>query len=236
LGIWDPQDIQPLELKPYFQAFLTQHTADDLKRYSGGTSTLAKRSQVYLDHLKIEQILKEPDAAKRADALLPFFLFTNANAEGPTQREAQFQLWRSCGQAGASCLVPVFKNPKYAAMQSDIMTVWGNEQYHDSIPILIDLLKSENQFWGSQTPAERGRWVNMSPSNAPTMPQILSKNRIQMVLFVFKQLGDGRAKPVLEETKRYWNALYPNDIRNNFADDCDQALLSIQNSANGTNR
>lgn len=223
-GIWDPEDVQPPYLKPFFAALLTGHPEEKIKEFTGGESPLAIRSRNYLEDLKIKEILKEPDAAKRADLLLPYFLFTDERRKGPTQSEAAFQLWKSCGEAGAARLVPVFRDPVYSAMQFDIMGVWSSAQYREAIPILIDLLKSENKFWADMTPEERDAWIHPTPYHSSTREQGASRRRVEYILMAFKQLADPRTRQLLEESKEFWKKLDPK-----LSDECDEALLSIQN-------
>jgi hypothetical protein len=225
LGIEDPQDIQPLELKPYFRAFLTGHLEEKLKEYAVGASPLAIRSKVHLDHLKMEEILKEPNLTKRTEALLPFFLITDEGKEGPTQSEARFKL-QSCGQTGAARLVQIFKDPKYEAMQSEIMLVWSNSDYNDAVPILINFLQTENRYWAHQTLAERRDLRD----DVTTTAQVRSRNRMSSALFCLKMLGDPRSKLILEETKEFWKKLFPESDGANMTRECDEALLWIKNA------
>ncbi len=233
LGLWDPQDVQPLELKPYFQAFLTDHPETKLKEYAIGHTPLAVRSQVYLDHLQIEAILKEPDINKRADMLLPLCLYTDERAEGPTQREAMFQMWQSCGHIGVSKLVLIFDAPKYVAMQCSIMYEWANAQYHEAIPLLMAMLGKENKFWAGQTPAAQKAWVTKSSDYNTTTAQNESRVRMEAIFYVFRQVPDVRTLPILKETKQFWDdvAAHVEDPRNLFSERCDDALMSIQNAA-----
>ncbi|HWB60098.1 MAG TPA: hypothetical protein VG733_11445 [Chthoniobacteraceae bacterium] len=222
-GIWDPEDVQQLELKPYFQAFIGGHPEVKLKEFIHGDSMLAARSRVYLDHLKIQEIAKEPDVEKRIDLLLPYFLFTDEKDAGPTQGEAGGEL-RKCGKPFAARLVSIFKDPKYAAMQPGIILLWGGMNYHEAVPLMIDLLKSDNDYWVKMPQAERDLWANRN-ATAPT-EQGISRRRIEYVLISFKLLADPRTRPILEETMKIWE---DPSLRQNFDHDCSEAIYAIQN-------
>jgi len=60
--------------------------------------------------------------------------------------------------------------------------------------------------------------------------QSRSEDRILEALFFIMELGDPRAKPVLEQTKQVWEKLHPNEPRINIPKQCDEALLAIQNA------
>lgn len=223
LGVSEPEELQPVELKPYFEAFLQAHPEDVLKLYASGDSPLAFRSQTYLNHLAILQILREPDVHKRARLLLPYFLFTNDKHVPADNGEAALQLWESCGQTGAAFLLPYFNDPKYEAMQTAIMSLWTNAQYHGCIPMLCELLEKETQFWQHQSQDDLNRWTDMGPTHGPTMPQILSRNRIEMILFVFRQVPDPRAQAEVDKLRPIWQKLYPGDGSRSMG----QGLMSL---------
>lgn len=225
LGVSEPEELQPVELKSYFEAFLALNPEDILKNYASGNSTLAIRSKTYLNHLAIAQILKEPDVQKRAQLLLPYFLFTDDKDRPPDQGEAALQLWESCGQTGAAMLLPYFDNPKYRAMRSDIMSLWANAQYHGGIPLLVDLLTKETTYWQNQTPDQRDLWVDVRPGHSPTMDQITSMRRIEMILFVFRQVPDANAKAAIAKLSPIWKKMFPGDSSRGLGQELNQGLM-----------
>lgn len=223
--IFEPGDIQPVDLKKYFEAFLTPHPEDVLKHYASGNSSLALRSETYLNHLAIEEILKEPDVQKRANLLLKYYLFTDDELRPPDQSEAALQLWENCGQTGAALLLPYFNDPKYKAMQSDIMGLWANAQYHGGIPLLIDMLDKETRFWQDQSPEQRDLWVDIRPGHSPTNEQIFSRLRIEMILFVFRQVPDPRATAEIAKVSPIWKQMFPGDAARNLGQELHQGLM-----------
>jgi hypothetical protein len=225
LGVSEPDELQPVELKPYFEALLTPHPEDVLKQYASDNSSLAFRSKTYLNHLAIEQILKEPDVQKRADLLLPYFLFTDDKQRPPDQAEAAMQLWESCGQTGSALLLPIFNDPKYRAMQTDITTLWSNAQYHGGIPLLVDMLDKETQFWQSETPEQRDLWVNIRADHSPTKEQIASELRIEMVLIFFRQVSDPRAKAEITKLSPIWKQMFPENSRRSLGQEINEGLM-----------
>ena len=225
LGVSEPEELQPVELKPYFEAFLTAKPEDALRGYASGNSILATRSKTYLNHLAIAQIVKEPDVQKRAQLLLPYFLFTDDKNRPPDQGEAALQLWESCGQIGAATLLPYFDNPKYKAMRSDIMGLWANAQYHGGIPVLVNLLNQETTYWQNQTPEQRDLWVDVRPGHSPTMEQIASMRRIEMILFVFRQVPDPDAKAAIAKLSPIWKKMFPGDSSRGLGQELNQGLM-----------
>jgi hypothetical protein len=225
LRIWDPADVQPVELKEYFEAFLAPHPEDTLKQLAVGDSSLALRSQTFLNHADIQRILKEPDVQIRAKLLLKYYLFTDDKKRPPDQGEAALQLWESCGQTGAALLLPYFSDPKYKAMQSDIMGLWANAQYHGGIPLLVEMLEKETRFWQNQTPDQRDLWVDIRPGHSPTNEQNSSRLRIEMILFVFRQVPDPRAKAEVEKVSPIWKQMFPGDASRSLGQTINEGLM-----------
>ncbi len=225
LRIWDPADVQPVDLKEYFGSFLTPHPEDTLKRLANGNSNAALRSQTFLNHSDIQEILKEPNVETRANLLLKYYLFTDDKKRPPDQGEAALQLWESCGQTGAALLLPYFKDPKYKAMQSDIMGLWANAQYHGGIPLLVEMLEKETRFWQNQTPDQRDLWVDVRPGHSPTNEQNFSRLRIEMILFVFRQVPDPRAKAEIEKVSPIWKQMFPGDASRSLGQTINEGLM-----------
>jgi hypothetical protein len=169
LRIWEPGDIQPAELKPYYLAFLTDHAEDILKNYAVGDSVLAKTCRAYLDDMAISRISQIPDPSERVDKLMPYFL---KNPEGPARRQIVLS-----GNAGADKLVPIFTDPKYAGLQAWILEMWTERDYRGADSILTTMLKKENQGLAVQHERERRFGTNdaiMTALRATHDPQALA--------------------------------------------------------------
>jgi hypothetical protein len=71
LGIVDPEDLQPLDLKEYFELYLNNHPEDALKAYAANHPKVAPRIQHWLDHLatttdwEAVKVIQDPQAKAR---------------------------------------------------------------------------------------------------------------------------------------------------------------------------
>jgi hypothetical protein len=76
----------------------------------------------------------------------------------------------------------------------------------------------------------------MRPGHSPTLSQIKSRNRISAAISVLRLLGDPSAEPVLKETMKFWETLYPSPSNDNFTRECSEAFLGIQNAEHDRRR
>ncbi len=68
LGIVDPEDVQPLRLKEYFELYLTSHPEDVLRAYAASHTEVTLRVQHWLDHQAASRDWQAVNALKDAKA------------------------------------------------------------------------------------------------------------------------------------------------------------------------
>ena len=68
LGILDPEDVQPLKLRKYFEAYLSPDPENAVKAYATENADIVERSQRYLNHLEVQRILKTENPTNRVEA------------------------------------------------------------------------------------------------------------------------------------------------------------------------
>lgn len=73
LGLKGAFDLQPLELRDYFMAYLSADPETEVAAQVRRNPALAERAQEFLDHRQIERALKIQDPADRAEKLIALY-------------------------------------------------------------------------------------------------------------------------------------------------------------------
>ena len=201
LGIVDPQDLQPIELKQYFLAYLSDNPEAVIKKSFKDNGLVSGRVQRYLDHKGIERILMIPDKSKRVEALLPYLL---RRAHWGFKNEAE-QGIIDCGVAAGKYLRDAFEDPRYSALRYDILRMMGEIGDKENIPIFIAILEKDYDFWATQK-LENGWWNNNIES------ELTKKRRdiygeVYMSVYALDKLDASEALEIIKKTKEQWKAI-----------------------------
>lgn len=218
-GIVDPEDLQPLQWKGYFQCYLSQDPERALKDLVWKNPAVADRAKNYFYHLEVQRALKLADEGQRYDRLLPFFL---ARTTWDMREEAREGLV-GCGAVGGDRLVQVFANPKHKNLRHLILGMWPQMGYRGSVPLLINLLEEHDAFWSLQK-IEKGWWGDQADPELTARRQEVFGEIVDAVRAV-GSLRDPRAKAALELTKRRWSLAYFDNPE--IVQACDQALRAL---------
>ena len=218
-GIVDPEDLQPLRWQDYFLLYLTENPEKAIRDYMQKNPDAAKRAKNYLDHRDVQRILKMEDAGKRFDALLPFFL---KRTTWNMKSEARDGIV-GCGETAGARLTDLFGDPKHKRMRQEIIRLWRDMGYRESAPLLIDLLKQHDRFWGEQR-LQAGWW------NDFTNEELTSRRRdiygeVYTAVYTLRSFHDPRAKDVLEMTRNRWQAI--NFENRQIVEECERALQEL---------
>ena len=219
-GIADPEEVQPLDLKDLFLAYLAADPEAAVKKYVATHPGLAVRTKRYFEHCEVARILAIKDVEERAKKLFPYFL--KWQYWHPQGCEARGGLV-ACGEVAGRLLVTAFNDPLVARNREEIMEVWGNMQYRPTVEELIKELESDDKFWGEQD-LKGGGWWN---GNVDSDPDLTEKRRniyskTYYTVFALNKLNDPRAKDAVELTAKRWRAM--NFSNPQIVEECDRAL------------
>ena len=218
-GIVDPEDLSPLEWKPYFLCYLSDNPADAVRKFAAEHPKAAVRVKSYLDHLEVQAILKIKDPKERYEKLLPFFL---SGTTWNMKPEATYGII-SCGMVGAEELRRLFDDPQYGRFRDEILAMWVRMGYKQAVPLVIELLKKHDQFWARQQ-LEKG-WWNKDPESELTRRRQAVYGEVYSGVYLLRNFPDPRAKEVLELTRNRWKSLAFENPQ--IVDECEAALRAL---------
>jgi len=220
-GIVDPQDLQPLALKDYFLAYLSDDPEKAVQHYAAVHPEVAERVQRYLDHLQVQRILQTRYPATRADQLLPYYF---KRTTWDLKNEVRDGLV-ACGAVAGGKLVPIFRDPQHRDLRQDIILLWSEVKYADAAPILIDLLSEHDQFWAAQV-LDKDWWNSNSSSESDlTRQRRQNYGEVYYAVCALRAFRDPKAKEVIERTKQRWETI---DFENKqIVEACDAALKAL---------
>ena len=219
-GIVDPEDLQPLQLKDYFLAYLSDDPELAVKRYMAKNPAVAQRAQRYLDHLEIQRILKIEDPSQRLEKLLPFYI--QRTTWGMTREARQGII--ACGTIGGKRLLTVFQDPKHRDLRADIIRIWRDIGYKDAVPLLINLLKQHDRFWEDQD--LKKRWWNREVGSELTRHRRAVYGEIYHAVCALRSFEDPRAREAIEITRRRWKSI--NFENSQIVEECEAALKALK--------
>jgi hypothetical protein len=218
-GIVDPEDLQPLESKPYFLLYLSENPEAAVKEYILKNPKMAERGKRYLDHLEVQRILKTEDPGKRYDALLPFFLNrTTWDMKGEVNDGMV-----TCGYLAGERLKTVFTDPKHHDLRYTIIRLWRDIGYRPIAPFLIDLLIQHDRFWKDQD-LKKGWWNDWSDPELIKRRQDIYGEDYGAV-YTLRSFGDPKAKDALEMTRKRWSAVEFDNKQ--IVEECEAALREL---------
>ncbi|MDX9971739.1 MAG: hypothetical protein RBU21_01985 [FCB group bacterium] len=219
LGIVDPEDLQPLELKPYFACYLDKDPESTVARYAAAHPEVAKRAQAYLDHCEVQRILKIEDAEARARRLLPYFL-KDYRWDGVPEALKGLE---ACGDPAGAVLMTVFDAEEYRSSRVPIIRIWESIRYKEAVPVLVKLLKEHDQFWAGQR-LEAGWWNDDSDPELMRRRQEVSGETYYAVA-ALRHLGNPSAREAIELTLNRWRGIVVDTPQ--IVEECERALRTL---------
>ena len=220
LGIVEPEDLQPLELRDYFLAYLSADPERAVKEHIKTTPAIAERAQRFLDHCELQRILKLDSPKARLERLLPYYI---KRAHWGLENEARRGIV-ACGTMAGPHLRKLFEDPKHRALRTDIILLWGEIRYDGCVPVLTDLLKAHDKFWAAQT-LDKG-WWNADVGTDLTRERRERYGEVYYGVVTLGRLGDGRAREAIELTRRRWEAI--NFSNPQIVEACTEALKAMR--------
>ena len=241
LGIIDPEDVQPLILKEYFEAYLNENPENAVKSYAAAhpevnhwqsqsflRSDGAGRAQRYLDHLEVQRILKIENPATRIDALLPHYLNRGNWADGNynTRKDEIRNGIIVCGSVAGKKLISVFDDPKHKELRQNIILIWRDMDYTNAAPLLIQLLKNHDQFWAEQTLTNG--WRSAGDGSELTQKRRDIYAEVYYSVATLRTFHDPQSKEAIELTQKRWKSI-KFDSNPMILEECDAALKELGN-------
>jgi hypothetical protein len=223
-GIEDPKDVQPLALKDYFLAYLSEDPEKAVMEHVTNRPKLAKRAETYLDHLEIERILKIADPKTRAERLLPYY----AKRHWWRGRSEAKEAIMACGEVAGPCLRKLFVDPAGRDVRADVIWNWGKLRYDGCVDLLIDLLEKHDSFLGEQE--LRKDWWKYGAAGSELGRRCWAIHReTQMAISALGRIGNPRAREAIELTKRRWETF----ANPHMVGACDWALAELDKKERG---
>ncbi|HKF54659.1 MAG TPA: hypothetical protein VKJ45_04415 [Blastocatellia bacterium] len=227
-GIVDPEDLQPLSLRDYFQAYLSADPEAGVKAQLALHPELGRRAQRYLDHLKVQRILAVADKETRIQRLLPFYIKGQAWVADP--RTQPFEARRgivSCGEMSAPYLQQVFDDPKLVRLKKDIIDMWGEIGFQGPVYInqLVELLEEHDRFWAGQHLEQD--WWNRDYNSKLTVKRRRIYDEVRASVILLGKIGDETAANAVNQTRATWDRLN-NPLSAEIIKQCDEALRRIE--------
>lgn len=218
-SIRDPEEVQPVALKAYFEAYLADDPEKAVAEHLAKTPQVKARVRRYLDHLEVQRILKIADPLARATKLLPFYLKRARWGMTLEVRKGMIQ----CGKVAGGLLRPAFEDRKHPRMRRDVILVWREMGYKACEPLLIELLKENEKYWVSLDLKGR-KWNADSDSDRGRRSSGVYRETYYSVHALGK-IGTGRAREAILLARQRW--IRPNFDSKQIVEECDKALARI---------
>jgi len=219
LGIVDPEDLRPIELRKYFMAYLSDEREAEIQRHQWVMSDTQRRAQRYLDHLAVQRVLEMTNTTKRLESLKHYYHKRQSWNMKQEAREAII----AAGDDAAPLLMKMLNDPQLSKHRGDVILLLREINYLDAALRLVELLQSHNKFWRA-APMIDGRWNHgETPEDQKTRSRIYTE--VYYGAYALAKLGDARAAPVIRETKRQWQKKgFESD---QIVEECDRFLRKL---------
>ncbi len=229
-GIVDPEDLQDISLKEYFQAYLSANPEAEIKRQVALRGDLEKRARRYLDHLEVKRILTIPDAESRIEALLPFYIKrqTWVDEHESIINEAKKGII-DCGKTSGPYLLRLFDDPNLISMKQDIIGILGDLHFEPAVDVLIKMLQENERFWSEQQ--LKNGWWNQSVESELTTDRRRKYGEVYCSVIALGQIGDPRAIEAIRLTRKRWVLI--NFENAQIVEACDAALAKLKQAGEG---
>ena len=188
-GLMEFEEVQELELKDYYQCYLSAEPEASVRAYVATRPQLLARARPFLEHKTVQRISKLPDVNERARRLTPYVV---AAQEWKTDDSEARAALAACGDAGGALLEPIFKDPALEGHRVEIMETWGAARYKPAVDLLIELLKKYEAYWVAQD----------SGIQSFERYDILSET--EAAVRVLGNMGDPRALEAVELVAKRW--------------------------------
>jgi hypothetical protein len=194
LGIYDPEDLQSISLKSYFLAYLSSDPEKAVRKQLVENPAVGRRALRYLQHQEVQRIITDPDPARRAERLLPYFLSRCDDQDDI--RKALIE----CGQDAGPCLLAVFDQIHEELIQSDILRLFGDIGYRGCVERLIKLLEDADRHfaWATTQPG----W---EPSKAFKTDHMRYYRQTYSGVYALGQISDPRSREIIERVRDRWS-------------------------------
>ncbi len=221
LGIIDPEDLQPLDMKGYLKCYLSTDPEIAVRRQMQKQPRIAERALRYLQHQDVQRILAEPNAEIRVERLLPYF---ESQVQWGSQREARGAIV-AAGSVSGPYLMGIYTSTRDPSRRDEIVSMWTQTRYDGCVDLLIENLKTEDEYWAQQK-LSPGSWNHDKPLREEWQ---VHYNEVSSAVYALGQIQDPKAKDAIEQTRRRWEPIKLADPQ--IVDDCDNALRSLAASA-----
>jgi hypothetical protein len=114
----------------------------------------------------------------------------------------------------------VYRSTHDSNVRQDVILAWARIRWGGCVEELTKLLQQQDRFWSNQE-LEAG-WWNKDPDSPLTRLRREAYGEVHASVHALRQIGDPRARDVLEMTRRRWAAI--NFDNPQIVEECDAAL------------
>jgi hypothetical protein len=217
-GIIDPEDVQPLALREYFDRYRSPDPEAAIRQYVERTPDARESAKRYVDHLDVSRIAALPDVKDRVQRLAPLFL---RDLRWGLEPEAEHAFVK-CGTAAGDKLLEVFDRPEQPRARYRIIKVWGQLRYRRATPVLVELLDRHDKYWAVQN-LKKGWWNDDKTPELGRRREVYSE--VLTAVLALGAIGDPAARGAVERTRTRWKQI--NFENPQIVEACDDALAAF---------
>lgn len=219
LGVLDVQDVQPLALRDYFSAYLTQDPEPAVRAWLRAHPGEPAGALRFLEHCEIRRILREPDASRRVERLLPYFRLGRLWGHRDEVREAI----EACGDSAGPYLVALLRSGEAEDRPRRwlVLEMLGRLRYaraYDSIAALVAAHDAAFERWMEQT------WWSDAARREQASRELGSE--LCSAITALGELGDRRAAPLIRRVRERWSG--QDGWGRSIRERCRDALRSLE--------
>ncbi len=199
LGVFDLGDMQPLALREYYAAYLTDDPETRVRAWLGAHpgSEAGPGALRYLEHCEVERIRRDENPARRVERLLAHFRAAKLWGLRDEVREAI----EASGETAGPYLVALLKGGDYPdrLRRPAMIEMLGKIPYAPAFDVITAILEAHD--------AEFAREMRLSSWHVQTLqqgPLAQQYSEVCAAALALGDLGDSRALPLLHRVEAGW--------------------------------
>ncbi len=222
LGLKGAHDLQPLELRDYFMAYLSADPEAAVAEQVRRNPALAERAKELLDSGPVERAMKIQDSAERAEKLVSLYT-TSAHRAAYQARKGVVDAGLAAG-AALLRLFPTLDPEQDWRMREDVLKLLGEIGCREAVPLFLEILTEQERFWSREE--LQPEWWN-DVEDERTAERRLRYGIALSTVHALRGLGDPRAREAMERTLQLWER--PNSETFQIAEQCRLYLQALAN-------
>jgi hypothetical protein len=197
LGVLDVQDVQPLALRDYISAYLTQDPEPAVRAWLRAHPGEPAGALRFLEHCEIRRILREPDASRRVERLLPYFRLGRLWGHRDEVREGI----EGCGVSAGPYLVALLRSLEFEDRQRRwvVLEMLGRLRYAPAYEAIAALVASHDATFAIWM---RRPWWSDSARREHASRDLGAE--LCSGILALGRLGDRRGSALIRQVRERW--------------------------------